>query len=292
MVGGSTTECLYLDDSESITSVLQQRLNDRGPHNLVVRVYGASKSGDATDDHISMIAHRLVHLEPDMLIVFSGINDLSRSIYNYDYSHYSSQASLAKYSLVKLWATEFQISRRVYLLLKRLFPPAQDVLQTITGTSNYREKIRIRESVAVSNERPRTDLVSYATNLRTIIGIAKSQGIPLVFMTQQTTWDGPAEAKKWHWMVHRNGVTYRDDFMNEAMESLNDAMRELAIENDIPLYDLARSMPKSLDLMYDDVHFTERGAALAAEELASLILEKQMIRRAGTDVAVRSNPTE
>jgi hypothetical protein len=69
-------------------------------------------------------------------------------------------------------------------------------------------------------------------------------------------------------------------------------MRELAIENDIPLYDLARSMPKSLDLMYDDVHFTERGAALAAEELASLILEKQMIRRAGTDVAVRSNPTE
>jgi lysophospholipase L1-like esterase len=277
---------------------LQQQLNDRGSHQLSVRVYGAGKSGAASDDHISMIAHRLVHLQPDMIILFSGINDLTRSIYNYDYTHYvipepnwqqnlRKSKNSPKYSPMRLWATEFQIPRRFYLLSKRLSPSERDVLETITSKSNYREKIRMRKARPVSNLRPKTDSTPYANNLRTIIGIAKVHGIPLIFMTQQTTWGGPPEAKEWHWMVLRDGVNYRDDFMNEAMESFNDETRALAVQYEIPLYDMARSMPKSHDLFYDDVHMTERGAAVAAEELASLILDKDLIQPTRTPPRVR-----
>ena len=80
MVGGSTTECLYLDDSKAITRVLQNELNQQPLNNLTVKVYNAGKSGDAIDDHCSMIVQRIVQLQHDMIILFAGINDLTRSI--------------------------------------------------------------------------------------------------------------------------------------------------------------------------------------------------------------------
>jgi len=280
IIGGSTTECLYLDDSEAINSTLQKQLSEHVPDNITIKVYGAGKSGDASDDHVSMLVHRIVHLEPDMVIVFSGVNDLSRSIYNYDYLHYAQERPKSKLPLIKLMATEFQLPRRIYYLQQGISPTDRYVLEKITSKTQYKEKVRLRESVPVSNERPRVDPDAYAQNLRTIIGVLNAHRVQLVLMTQQTTWNSSvdSEAKNWHWILYRGGVTYREDFMDEALESLNDQMRRLAIENSIPLYDLAKSMPKSLEFFYDDVHFNEHGAYIAGAELATLILKKNLIK--------------
>jgi len=59
--------------------------------------------------------------------------------------------------------------------------------------------------------------------------------------------------------------------MHAALESLNDVMRDLAREHEVPLYDLARDMPKSSECFYDDVHFNIRGAQDAAIGLARVI---------------------
>lgn len=44
MIGGSTTECFYLDDSEAVTRILQDSLQTASP-GLDVKVYNAGKSG-------------------------------------------------------------------------------------------------------------------------------------------------------------------------------------------------------------------------------------------------------
>lgn len=280
MIGGSTTECLYLDDSEAIHSILQRELNKRTENNLSIKVYNAGKSGDASDDHVSMLVHRLVHLEPDMIIVFTGVNDLTRAIYKHDYLHYPSIEDQRKHSLILLGATEFQVFRRIYYLLKRYRPTPRGVIETITQTTNYREKVALRKSVPVSDAQPRTDLKSYEQNLLTIAGVMRAHGIQLVYMTQQTTWNSQSDVrtKDWHWMLYRNGVHYREDIMHQAMESLNDVMREIAREDEIPCYDLARDLPKSLDLFYDDVHFNVRGAETAGVNLADHIFSHQLIQ--------------
>ena len=71
MVGGSTTECLYLDDTEAVTFILQEELNRRMGGKRQWRVYNAGKSGNRSYDHLAMISQRIVHLEPDMIIVFA-----------------------------------------------------------------------------------------------------------------------------------------------------------------------------------------------------------------------------
>jgi lysophospholipase L1-like esterase len=273
MVGGSTTECLYLDDTKAITTVLQNELNKQRGANLQVRVYGAGKSGDASDDHCSMIVHRIVQLQPDMIIVFAGINDLTRGIVNYDYLHYVKDAPAERLRQLKYLATESQIVRRFYYLFRRNPQNITQVFQEIHLRSDFREKVRLCNSLPLSNERPRVDLTAYANNLRTIAGVAQAHQIKLVLMTQQSTWNGPDDAnvKEWQWLLCRSGIRYREDYMNEALTALNDQTRQVAREFSVPVYDLALTMPKSRDFFYDDVHFNDRGAQEAAVGLAMLI---------------------
>ena len=49
----------------------------------------------------------------------------------------------------------------------------------------------------------------------------------------------------------------------------NDATRELGREQEVPVVELARSLPKSSRLFYDFVHFTGEGAQAVATLMAS-----------------------
>ena len=273
MVGGSTTECLYLDDSKAITRVMQNELGKSEAGKFTVKVYGAGKSGDASDDHCSMIVHRIVQLEPDMIVLFAGVNDLTRSIYNYDYLHYVPEGAAVKIPLLRSLATEFQIGRRLRYLLLRLYPGVPGRFQEIYIQSRYREAARLCAAMPISNEQPRVDATGYGNNLKTIAGVARAHGIQLVLMTQQTTWNGPntPEMKEWQSMLCRGTVRYREDLMDQAMETFNDQMRQTARQYSLPLYDLARTMPKSRDFFYDDVHFNDQGAHDVGLQLAALI---------------------
>ncbi|MGQ0810605.1 MAG: SGNH/GDSL hydrolase family protein [Nitrospiraceae bacterium] len=298
LVGGSTAECLYVDDSRAINAVLQDYLQDHVNSGLSIKVYNAGKSGDASDDHVSMLAHRIVHLEPDLIIVFSGINDLTRSIFNHDYLHYvkPSKASPSVPFLRSLRSlavefpsisTEFQIPRRLYYVLKPLSRTDRDLLEEIPLKTDYKSKVELRKSVPVSEEKPRVDLKAYAVNLTTIVGIANAHKTQLVFMTQQVTWNSSVDpnARDWHWMLYRNGKTYREEVMEEALESLNDVMRQISGEYSIPLFDLAKSLPKSLDYFYDDAHFNVKGASVTGKELGQYIsplVRKKAMRQSVT----------
>jgi lysophospholipase L1-like esterase len=276
MIGGSTTECLYIDDSLAINRIVERRLNA----NLSgrVKVYNAGISGAALDDHVSMLVHRVVHLQPDAVVVFAGINDLTRSIHHADPLHFTPPDSLIQRwkltDYVRFAATEFQIPRRMYYLLKPLMPrsPTQ-ILTEIPNNSAYGEQVHLAQSAPPAVGPPRVDRDSYRNNLETLIGVARSHGIRLYLMTQQTTWNGHDPAvTRWQWMRYHDGVTYPEDAMDAAMDSLNDVMREVATEFGVPLYDLPAHMAKTSEFFYDDVHFNIRGARETGEALATLML--------------------
>ena len=281
LIGGSTTECFYLDDAQALHRVLQDELHRQTP-NGEIRVYNAGKSGDGLPDHISMLVHRIAHLAPDLITVFAGVNDLTRAIYNYDYLHYVEERGhkLSFFRMLDSAATEFQIGRRLHSVIGRMAPqqPAP-VLEQITQHSNYREKVQLRKSVAVSDRRPRVDLEAYRVNLTTLAGVLRAHGIQTVFMTQPSTWGSDDDViKEWQWMLYRFGVTYRESFMDEALESLNHIMREIAARYDVPLLDLAKEMPKTSAYFYDDVHFNVQGARYAGVALARLLTAKSLIQ--------------
>ncbi len=283
MVGGSTTECLYLDDSATVTHALESFLNDRLPDSITARVYNAGKSGDRSYDHVAVIGQRLVHLEPDMIIVFCGINDLTASIYGADYLHLPTgrRRAVAFGNLVKYLLTEFQLPRRLYYLCRKFgaWGDEDDVLTAIPLKSDYKRKAALRKSQALTDAAPRIDLVPYRNNLTTIAGLTAAHGISLVFMTQATTWNSAVDPGilDWHWATFRNGIIYREEVMDQAINAYNDVMRDVAREHNTPVFEAALLLPKSREFFYDDCHFNIDGARKAAAMLGEFLFENHLI---------------
>jgi lysophospholipase L1-like esterase len=72
-------------------------------------------------------------------------------------------------------------------------------------------------------------------------------------------------------MTYRHGVTYREDVLDGEMEQYNGVMRDVGAELGVPVFDLARELPKSTRYIYDDVHFNAKGADTTGALLASFL---------------------
>jgi lysophospholipase L1-like esterase len=288
LVGGSTMEAFYLDDSAAPHSVLQRELNRSAALQADFKVYNAGKSGDASDDHLAMISQRIVHLEPDMLIVLAGVNDLSRSLMPADHLHFSDtpdsfRSRLSLFRLLAMAATEFQLGRRAYYTRHRLAPGSeQDVFENIPARSDYRYKAKVAQAAPVSGRTPPLNPGPYRTNLASIIGLSKIHRFQLILATQPSTWNSQIdpEVRRWHWMVYRYGTRYKEELLDAALELFNDVARALSDQHSVPLCDLPRLMPKSGEFFYDDVHFTDAGALRFGQSLARFILDRALTRAA------------
>ncbi|HEU4365816.1 MAG TPA: SGNH/GDSL hydrolase family protein [Candidatus Krumholzibacteria bacterium] len=273
LVGGSTFECFYLDDHVEIGRVVQNELPPLSD-GRAAKVYNVGLSGAASDDHLAMIGQRLVHLEPDLIVVFAGINDLTRSNFDFDYLHYVDTRLVRERPWHKRFAMNFQITRRLHRLKTRMAPDARTLQESRPLVTNYAGRVGLQRTGVGPATPPRTDEASYARNLRSIAGIARANGFGLVFMTQPSTWNSTvdAQAREWSWMRYRDGVTYGEAEMDAALERLNDTLRAVAGENGVPVCDLVAVLPKSLQYFYDDCHFTPAGAAEAGKHLAGCIV--------------------
>lgn len=273
VVGGSTTECFFLDDREALTAVLQRRLAATVPG---VRVYGAGKSGDRSYDHVAMVAHRIAHLQPDVVVVFAGFNDLGSGGAGLDYlmrTDPKQQPDLDAWMLARLASTELQLPRLVHAALH-----GGAVLAAGDSTTGAYGPLAARQRAKpLSPHPPHTNVAPYAENLATLAGIARAQGAAVVFMTQATTWNSPdPRAARWHWMTGA-GLRYDEAALDAAMERYNAATRAVGAAQDVPVFDLARALPKSMDFFYDDVHFNVRGADTTAALLARFMTERGVV---------------
>jgi lysophospholipase L1-like esterase len=277
-VGGSTAEQLGVEQSATTGGTLQIELNKQVAGKAEVKVYTAAKAGVRSFDHVAMITHRLVHWQPDMIIVLAGINDLSAAILGVDYTQLRNKQdrTLSFGELAKLIATEFQIPRRLHAILHGLGGKSSRELQeTIRSKSNLAEKAAVRRSRPVSDKSPATNPAPYRENLLTIVGTARAHGVSLVLMTQASSYLSKIDpkVKDWHWMLLRNEIVYSEERMEAALEQYNDVMRAVAAENKVTLFDGHRALPKSLEYFVDDVHYTPKGATALGKKLAEVVVK-------------------
>lgn len=266
MIGGSTTECFYLDDKEAISAILQMELANKLNKNI--KVYNAGKSGDATPNHIAMLTNRITHLQPDMIILFAGFNDLLRSINHYDYTHYQSgRIDIPEFLMV---CSHLQLFRRLYLAYYKIkVVKEQQSAEMIFLKTQVKQLANSDKKLPAINQAPTIDKEAYLRNLKTIVGVARAHNLQFMLMTQQATWNSQEDTdiKNWHWL--RRG--YSEKQLAFALDSLNHITKQVATEFDVPLYDLADEIPKTKMYFYDDCHFNTNGAKWAGVHLAAFV---------------------
>jgi lysophospholipase L1-like esterase len=293
-LGGSTTECLYLDDSEAWPWLLQERLNE-AQSRVRVWVGNIGKSGQSTRDHILQM-ERLVPRYPDIdaVLLLVGANELLlRLSKGEDYRPLWLETPRYREQLVAHAFTEFpvpkdswlkptRVARGIARLWSGLDPETKILVQDQAG-SNFLVWRQMRQSAPKLDELPDLTLAleEYRRNLVEIAGIGKAHGIRTIFVTQPTLWrpDLSPELDALLLMGGRGqgnvAAYYEVAALADGLRAVNAALLAVCRELRLDCIDLALALAQDPSIFYDDFHFNESGAREVAATLAESLLRWQ-----------------
>jgi lysophospholipase L1-like esterase len=305
-IGGSTTICTYLDDSEVWTQLLMETTN-ASRSNLPIWVGNAGVSGRTTVSHLVLLQSILGVVDADMVFFLLGVNDMYA---NLAFQGAPTQAILERsdgYQGDLPAGTRFRSVRPLYRRLQ-IF----QLLQGVAGILQQRFGDLSRSSQAGELPAPslpsdldvvpyraqrakgpivpipdlQVGLQEYQHRILALADLCKSLGIRCLFLTQPFLWRddlSPAEQQLlWNGRVgrwqHPEGFASAAD-LARAMDAYNRALLDVCRANGLECYDLAAHIPKDTTAFYDDVHFNENGARIVAGNLKQYLLATEALSR-------------
>lgn len=259
-LGGSTTYSSATAAHEAYPAQLQNHLHSLGYTH--VEVINAGVSGYTSWELLTNLAFRVLELEPDMILIYAGVNDLVPR------EHSAADCYRGENILRGLNpARGFWIERDT--------PLSPSVLHRVIGinlglmanplTLDSRFELPNAECTPDSGDLgerlANNPPVYFARNLRSLLAVAQAHDVQAVLST---------------WIY--NADSDRPDLWRSAIAEHNAIVRALGAELDIPLYDLGANFPAQRQLWTDDaIHMTAEGAATQARLYADFLLANGLI---------------
>ena len=292
-VGGSTTECAYLDQPKTWPELLEARLTAAGGPE--VWIANAGRSGFTSRRHVVQLRHLLPQAPRwDAIVLLVGVNDLAKRLeYGDDapdprelssetvpvtraFTEVPADASgaLPFHKRLGLW-------RMAQALKSKLAPSGLE--QDSVGKKYVKWRLLRYRASALRETLPDLDeaLAAYARNLEQCIELARAHDVRLILVNQPSMWRAelPEELLRLLWLggvgdyQHDAGCEYYTvEALAEGMARYNEVLRRIAVQHQIEFVDIASALPRDATSFYDDVHFNEGGAERVAETLAEHLL--------------------
>lgn len=293
-IGGSTTECLYLDQTEAWPQLVQDKLN-QDAQGWQVWVGNVGKSARNTREHILQMKYLLPQYpDIDTVLVLAGFNDLNSS-FRWEDNPYlqtspGSQQALLKHAFDVLveqnpFACYYE-QTATWRLLSRIrqtntLAVAADEIDVEDETGqNYSRRRQKRQAGPFRSELPDLTerLAEYSDNLNQIVDLAAANGVRLIFVTQPTMYRPdltPAEENLfWGGAGPGRKYFYTSQAMIGGMARYNQRMLEVCRQRGVECIDLAAALPKDTTVFYDEVHFNENGSRLVSDVIANYLLSQ------------------
>lgn len=251
--GGSTTfDLLSPSNEQSWPWRLEETLRERDPN---VEVWNAGFPGWTSLENLVSLASRDVDLQPDVVVLYQGINDLQpaaadSSDATYEQSHYP------------LHRRALGLDAEPPGLLERSL-----VLERLRG-------LRTDGAGPPRSSQPRLPdraRASFERNVRSFVAVATAHGAQVLLVTQ------PLRIRRDHAQADREYVESwipnisADDAVAWLAE-LNDVLRRLASGGGVALADAAREVDWQDGDFADPMHYTRPGADKLRAYLAGSIL--------------------
>jgi hypothetical protein len=268
-LGGSTTECTYVDEDQRFP-YLVGRLLERDTH-LKVNSYNAGRSGNNSLHSLNILLNKVVNLKPDIAVMMHNVNDLAILMYEKTYWNTNPSRSPIQERLPAFKTVGQEMRQTFYLVRDLTFPNLSRELKKIfafTGKTKGDEfhgvrgrKITIDQALLVRE---------FSLNLQTFINICRARGITPVLMTQPsrlTENPDPLIKKLMGNLEAGQGITYTA--FKDAFDRLNQTIRDVGAKNQVLVIDLAREIPPVKENICDVAHFNDQGSRLVAARIAA-----------------------
>ena len=281
-IGGSTTECLYLDQKKAWPYLLQQSLNDNGRAGSYW-VGNIGRSGHTSVENYLQLKYLLEQYRDIKTVIYlAGVNDFLQRL--------SADANYVPKNIDQ--PTEEDLHRAfvnvpgfktyrdlaLYKLLRNVYDSIK-YRKLLQETADVYVQWRLNRQSASGLIDNLPDLNSslnhYKYNLNRIIDLAKGHGVRLILMTQPFLWkDNMAEEEKkllWTGGIGdyqiNSGRYYSTGALAGGMEIYNKALIDVCRKRNAEYIDLSNIIPRDVTSFYDDVHFNENGARSVARAI-------------------------
>jgi lysophospholipase L1-like esterase len=254
-LGGSTTYGSKLDRDKTYPAVLEKLLQENNI-GKTVQVLNAGVPWHTSMHSLLRYTGKFADWKPNVVIIMHAFNDifqtsegqLTNGKYRDDYGHYfgaigqrvnpgDEMAKTIHHILTKNW------------LARTWYSDLHDATQTVPKQH-------------VDLLRP---LPAFRRNLEQLIIRSKQDGAKVILLTQPYLYkdDMPVDEKKilfydYYYKDYAKVPTISEQM--QAMNAFNAAICDIARKLQVTLIDVEKSLPKSVALMFDDVHYTEKGA--------------------------------
>ena len=287
-IGGSTTECLYLDQAANWSTLLEKGLDDQAGE-PAVWVGNLGRAGFNSRDHVAFMQHVLDQYDVDAVVMLLGGNDMIHRLMKgdgYDPRFMEDKPRFyrwlrKRFVSVPVTSPLFESSwyKRTYLFgflrrYRRALTDRRNVVRDKSGA--WIGKLRAaRRNAKKTDELIGLDsgLAEYESNIRTIIREANNRGVDLVLLTQPAIWHRnlpvQQEDSLW-WGVRADGEYYSSGALATAMERYNQRLLDVCADTGTACIDMAARIPQTSDIYYDDMHYTKYGS----EFFASVLLDE------------------
>jgi lysophospholipase L1-like esterase len=268
-LGGSTTECTYVDEQARFP-YLVGRLIEQETH-LKVNSYNAGRSGNNTLHSLNVLLNKVVNLKPDIVVMMHNINDLAILMYEKTYWNTNPSRSPIIEKKPNFKTVGKDLEQTFHLVRDLTFP---NLSHAIKKMFSFGRKSRGDEFKEVRGRKItiNQDLVvrEFSLNLQTFINICRARGIIPVLMTQPsrlTDHPDPLIKRLMHNLETSQGITYAE--FKGAFDRLNQTIREVGAKNHLLVIDLAQEIPPVKENICDVAHLNDRGSRLVAARIAA-----------------------
>ncbi len=273
-IGGSTTECFYLNEDETWPFLLQKKLASKTGQKIWVGNLG--KSGLNSYHHIAQLEYQIEQFPKiDLVIFLIGINDMLHALKYYPNIIIPSENNILSTTFAyfpnskKLSLSRFRSTQLLSKKTSLFYPQKQRSLvysnQNIDTFRQYRLTTPnlITTPISIINS---VDL--FKKNALQLQHLCKKRQIKTLFLTQPYLWkDNMTVSEQQSLWLGANGSYsqkgqsyFSPTILKNSMSLYNHQLKLLHQNNNITLFDLEGTIDKSFINFYDGMHFNELGA--------------------------------
>jgi lysophospholipase L1-like esterase len=268
-LGGSTTECTYVDENLRFPYLAGRLIEAQT--GLKVNAYNAGRSGNNTLHCLNILLNKVVNLKPNIVVLMENINDLAILMYEKTYWNTNPSRSPIQERLPSFKTVGQDLRQTFYLVRDLTFP---NLARATKGIFHSDRKGKGDEFKNVRGQKISIDqdllVREFTLNLQTFINICRARGITPVLMTQAsrlTDNPDPLIKKMMHNLEVTQGITYGE--FKGAFDRLNQTIREVGAKNGVLVIDLAKEIPPVKENISDVAHFNDTGSRLVAAQIAA-----------------------
>ena len=259
-LGGSTTYSTGVKDwTKSYPEQLEQILNQEG---FDVEVINAGVMSYDSWESLINLQLRVLELEPDLVIVYHGLNDVNSRMVNPNYYLSDNTGRRKQWEAPETpWFFELAIFRIPFTVSTgKSLVPAMDQYNTAPTaapgvlSSGFNERLGMTPLEALEKNLP----IYYDRNLRNMVAIVEANDFDIMFATFAYS--------------NEHGDYITSEHYQKGIAEHNEVMKSVGNDLGIKVYDFAKDMPEDIEYWTDGRHVNEEGARLKAELFAEFII--------------------